>query len=84
MIYFDPTTPLLLSTEESFDGHAVEVNETTAQIIIQIAEALVVMRERIFEAGAPEDYAQELAERFVNDVAAIIEGDDNGSQSYNF
>lgn len=84
MIYFNTTAPLLLTSEQGFDGYAVNVNEPTARTIIQISELLDVMKERIYSAGAPEDYAQELAERFVNDVTAIIQGEPDATTSYNF
>ena len=84
MIYFNTTAPLLLTSEQGFDGYAVNVSTNTAEIIIQISELLEEMRQRIYEAGAPEDYAQELAEGYVNHVDAIIQGGSNDAQSYNF
>ena len=83
MIYFDATAPLLLVAEQSFDGYAVDVDNGVAEVVFMLNEVLVDMRERIYESGAPEDYAQELAEDYVARIRSILGGEESVAQSYN-
>ncbi len=77
MIYFDPTNPLFLSRDVSFDGVAVEVDDEVMDFVEHYTTLLLAMQSRIYEAGAVEDFAQGLAEDYVQDIKDIINAQPN-------
>ena len=77
MIYFDVTRPLYLSREPSFDGVPVQIEDDIVDFIEDLTTLLLTMQGRIYEAGAPEDYAQKLAESFITDLRGLLDAHSN-------
>jgi len=72
MTYFDPTNPLFLSRDASFNGVAVKIDEDIMNFVEQYTTLLLTMQGLIYEAGAAEDYGQSLAESYVKNLKEII------------
>ncbi len=77
MIYFDPTNPLYLSREATFDGVRVAISEDVLDFIENYTTLLLDMQVRIYEGGANEDFAQELAENYIRDLGVLLNAQSN-------
>ena len=73
MIYFDPTNPLFLSRDVSFDGIPVEIDDSVMNFVEQYTTLLLTMQGLIYEAGAPEDYGQELAASYATRIQELLD-----------
>ena len=70
-VYFDRTLPMFLSEESTFDGHLVDIDEEVGNIVLTFGRVLKLMEEHIYNAGAPEDSAQELADTFCKEMRNV-------------
>ena len=72
-LYFDRTLPMFLAEDPTFDGHAVEVDDRIASLVLLLGDAISAVYLKIDLAGAPEDTAQELADGFMGYVNEALE-----------
>lgn len=70
--FFDRTAPYFIVEEASFDAVPVEVDPIVVENVRSLTRLYKDMEEKITNASAPEDSAQELCDFYASEVRKIF------------